>query len=89
MRDMSHSDHPSEDPDGEAGFKPTPRQIIGVLVAIVLVVFIAVNSEDASVSLIVTTVNMPLWLVLAITALVGVGIGMMLGSRRAKAKLRG
>jgi len=52
------------------------------------VILIAANSGPTSVSLVVTSVTMPLWLILTITALLGMGIGMLLGSRRARARLR-
>ncbi|MEZ5237913.1 MAG: hypothetical protein R2716_02805 [Microthrixaceae bacterium] len=45
MRDMSRSDRPPGDPDGTAeGFRPSAKQIVGAVVAIVLLVFIAVNN---------------------------------------------
>lgn len=81
---ISQNGEPTERAEG---FKPTPRQIIGAIVAVVLIVFIAGNNDDVSVSLIVTEATLPLWLVLAVTALLGVGIGMLLGTRRTKAKL--
>ena len=73
--------------DGKEPFRPSGRQIVGVVIAVVLLVFIAVNNEDVSVSFLFFETNLPLWLVLAGTALLGVGVGMMLGTRRTKAKL--
>ncbi|MEZ5237912.1 MAG: hypothetical protein R2716_02800 [Microthrixaceae bacterium] len=38
-------------------------------------------------SLVFFTATLPLWAVLAVTALVGFGIGMLFGGRRTKAKM--
>lgn len=56
------------------------------MIAVLLLVFIVTNTDDANVTLFVTTVKLPLWLVLAITAVLGVLIGMGLGARRTKRK---
>ncbi|MCO5321683.1 MAG: LapA family protein [Microthrixaceae bacterium] len=88
MRSMGDSDHMAEDPDPASGFRPSSKQVLGAVVAVVLVILIAANSGPTSVSLVVTSVTMPLWLILTITALLGMGIGMLLGSRRARARLR-
>jgi uncharacterized integral membrane protein len=69
-----------------SGFRPNSRQIIGGVFAVALIIFIAVNNVDAQVNLIVKTVKMPLWLVLAVTALLGFVIGMAFGARRTKRK---
>lgn len=68
------------------GFKPTSRQIIGAILAVVLIVFIAFNNDDAPVNFIVATVTMPLWLVLAGTALLAFAVGTGFGARRTKRK---
>jgi uncharacterized integral membrane protein len=73
--------------DAKEPFRPSGRQIFGGVVAIVLLVFIAVNNEQTSVSFVFFEATLPLWVVLAGTALLGVGIGMMIGTRRTKAKL--
>ena len=86
MINQSRSDGvPSEEP---GGFQVTGRQVVGGLIAVLLIVFIGFNSETTPVSLIFFTVTLPLWIVLAGTALLGVGIGMLLGGRRAKRKYR-
>lgn len=71
------------------GFRPSGRQVGTGIVAIVLVVFIAVNRTKVSIDFLFFDVTMSLWLVLAGTALVGVVVGMGLSSRRAKRKRRG
>lgn len=68
------------------GFRPTPRQVVAAVVAVLLVVFVAVNSDSTEVSFVFFSATLPLWVVLAGTALVGIAIGMVMGSRRTKAK---
>jgi drug/metabolite transporter (DMT)-like permease len=88
--DMMNRDRSDEVPGGAGGegFRPSGRQILGGVVAVVLIVFIAVNSESTEVSFVFFTATMPLWIVLAVTAVLGIGIGMVLGTRRTKARLR-
>jgi uncharacterized integral membrane protein len=70
----------------EPGFRPSGRQIVGAVIAIVLIVFIATNTDDANVTLIFFDVEWPLWLVLAVSAVLGVLVGMGIGARRTKRK---
>lgn len=89
MRNMGDSDHIPGGPDEHSeGFRPSGRQIGGAIIAVLLIVFIAANSKTVSVNLVFVTADLPLWLVLAVTALLGLGVGMLLGSRRARAKYR-
>jgi uncharacterized integral membrane protein len=74
------------DPGASSGFRPNGRQIVGGVIAIVLVVFIAINNDDTSINLLFKEVTLPLWLVLAVTALLGVLVGVGLGTRRTKRK---
>jgi uncharacterized integral membrane protein len=83
MMPKSDRPHPS---DASSGFRPSGRQILGGVIAVVLIVFIAVNADDTSVNLIVKKVTMPLWVVLAGTALLGVLVGIGVGTRRTKRK---
>ncbi len=86
---MMNRDRSDDVPDaGGGGFQPSGRQILGAVVAVVLVVFIAANNDDTEVSFVFFDATLPLWIVLALTALLGVGIGMVIGTRRARAKLR-
>ena len=73
-------------PEPKEPFRPTGRQIGGAVIAVLLLVFIVTNTDTANVTLFVTDVSLPLWLVLAITALLGAVIGMGLGARRTKRK---
>jgi len=73
-------------PEPKEPFRPSGRQIVGTIIALLLLVFIITNTDDAEVTLFVTTVTLPLWLVLAGTALLGVVVGIGLGTRRTKRK---
>ncbi|MBS1836826.1 MAG: DUF1049 domain-containing protein [Actinobacteria bacterium] len=73
-------------PQPKERFQPTGRQIVGAIIAVVLVVFIATNTDNASVTLLAWTFHIPLWLALAGTAILGVLVGMGLGARRTKRK---
>ncbi len=70
----------------QPGFRPTGRQIVGAVIAVLLIVFIAANNHDAEINLVIKTVTMPLWFVLAITALLGFLVGLGVGARRTKRK---
>ncbi|MGI9578885.1 MAG: hypothetical protein ACR2OH_11830 [Microthrixaceae bacterium] len=91
MLNDGRSDHPNGDfgaGSDDEGFRPTRRQIVGGVIAVVLLVFIAVNNETTDVSFVFFEASLPLWAVLAATAVLAFGIGMMFGSRRTKRKLR-
>ncbi|MFE9424872.1 LapA family protein [Kitasatospora sp. NPDC006697] len=60
------------------------RTIGMLLLAVVAIWFIAANTASVQVRLWVPTVTMPLWLVLAVTLLVGAAIGWLAARRRAK-----
>ena len=63
------------------GFRPSGRQIgIGVVV-LALVVFVLQNTDTTSVTLFIFDVSFPLWLVLAGTILISMGVGYVMGSR--------
>jgi uncharacterized integral membrane protein len=75
-------------PEPKEPFRPSGRQVVGAIIAVLLLVFIITNRDSAEVSLVVTDVTLPLWLVLAITVLLGVVVGMAIGSHRAKRRYR-
>ena len=79
-----HAKPQGKGPGTSDGFRPTGRQIGGGIVAVVLVIFIAANTDDATINLIFTKVTLSLWLVLAGTALLGVLVGIGIGTRRTK-----
>ncbi|MCP4435481.1 MAG: LapA family protein [Actinomycetia bacterium] len=88
MLNDGRSDHPGGEFEDDEGFRPTRRQIIGAVVAVLLLVFIAVNNQTTDVSFVFFEASLPLWSVLALTAVLAFGIGMLFGSRRTKRKLR-
>jgi uncharacterized integral membrane protein len=81
---MPKSERP--DPGASKGFRPSGRQVGAGVIGLVLIVFIALNNDDAPVNLVLTKVTMPLWLVLAATTLVGFLVGLAFGARRTKRK---
>ncbi len=83
---MEQPDRPPSRDHPSTGFRPSGRQIVAGIIALLLVIFIATNTKQVEISFIVTSVTMPLWLVLAVTAGLGVLVGMGLGARRTKRK---
>jgi uncharacterized integral membrane protein len=61
-----------------------PRQIIGIAIAALSLLLIAVNWEQTEVSLVVTKVTMPLALLLALVFVGGMASGALVIRRRAK-----
>lgn len=61
-----------------------PRQIIAIVLAVVAVALIAVNWNEAEVSLLFATVTMPLTILLALVFLGGMATGALLVNRRKK-----
>ncbi len=59
-----------------------PRQILGLVILVLLVVFVAVNTQKVKVHFLVTTVHAPLYQVLAAMALVGALIVLLVQFRR-------
>ncbi|GAA4853509.1 LapA family protein [Kitasatospora terrestris] len=58
---------------------------VGIAVLAVLAIwFIAVNTDSVQITLWVANVTMPLWVVLAVTLVVGAAIGWLAARRRAK-----
>jgi uncharacterized integral membrane protein len=59
-----------------------PRQIVGLVIALVSLVLIAVNWDDTEVSLVVAQVTMPLAILLAVVFLGGMATGALVLRRR-------
>ena len=71
----------------EEPWRPTLRQIIGAAVALVLVIFAAVNFDDVPVDFLFTDdVRIPLFAVMVLFGALGFGAGMLFQRRRAKRK---
>ncbi|MBG6226081.1 putative integral membrane protein [Arthrobacter sp. CAN_A2] len=59
----------------------TVRQIIAIALAILAVIFIAQNRQEANVSLLFITVTLPLWITLACATVVGIAVGWLFHRR--------
>ncbi|BFV60684.1 hypothetical protein KCMC57_up57880 [Kitasatospora sp. CMC57] len=65
--------------------KDVRMRTIGIVILAVLAIwFIAANTASVSIHLWIPTVTLPLWVVLAVTLLVGAAIGWLVARRRAK-----
>ena len=71
-----------DDGDGKSGV--TPKQVVAGIIGLVLLVFVLQNTDSTSITLLVFDVTFPLWLVLAATIALSVGVGYLMGSRRRK-----
>jgi uncharacterized integral membrane protein len=72
---------------GQGGIRITPRLVIGFVLLVLLVIFIAQNSERVDVTLYFWEFRMPLAIALVLAAVVGAVIGWLVprfrpGSRR-------
>jgi len=70
--------------DGEGKSGVTPKQVVAAVIGLALVVFVLQNTDSTSITLLVFDLTFPLWLVLAATIALSVGVGYLLGSRRRK-----
>lgn len=66
----------------QPGIRLSGRAIGGLVVAAVLVVWIVFNRQTVDVSLVFGTVSMPLWVALAVAAVLGMVVGFAAGRRR-------
>lgn len=70
----------SERPAGSGGIPP--RVWVGLAIALVVALFIALNRQETSISFIVLQATAPLWVALALAGLGGLVAGLMIGRRR-------
>ena len=68
------------------GFKPSARQIGAGVVGFLLLVFVLQNTDSTSLTVLLFEVTFPLWLVLAGTILLSLGVGYVLGGRRRRGR---
>jgi uncharacterized integral membrane protein len=75
----------AEPTEGDSGWREIPKQggvspalIIGGVIAVVLLVFIIQNSNDAEVTWLVTDTTTPLWLVILASAVLGYVVGRLI-----------
>jgi uncharacterized integral membrane protein len=62
----------------------TGRQVGGIAVAILVVLFIALNREETSVSFVLFEVQVSLWVALTVAAAGGVLVGLLLSRRHSR-----
>ncbi len=70
------------------GFRVNGRQIIGGLIAIVLVIFILSNRDPITVDFLFIQWNTSQWVVLTVTALLGAAVGAGVFARRQRRRAR-
>ena len=68
------------------GFRVNAKQFVGILIAVVLLVFILSNRKDVTVQFLTVEFTLSLWLVLTLTALAGAAVGALVFARRQKRK---
>jgi uncharacterized integral membrane protein len=67
-------------------FYENPKVILGSLLILVFIVFVAVNAEEVTVDFVVTDVDIALAWALLITGLIGFLIGVLLGRTRLRSR---
>ena len=87
MPDMPSKKELRKGPD-DHGFQLNMRAVVGGIIAIALVAFIAGNSGTTEVKFLFFSVEMPLWVVLTGTAFLGAAVGALLTQRRQRRKQR-
>ena len=71
-------------PRTDEGYRPTPKQIIGAVIAIVSLVFIFQNNDKGTVNFLWMDVTTTLWIWLLLMFLCGGVVGYMIAVRRTK-----
>src|SRR5579871_5447701 len=59
---------------------------LAIILGIVVIVFIAQNTTRVSINILWLHIHSPLWFILAVTAVVGIVIGLVIARRRAVAR---
>ncbi len=70
------------------GFRVNARQLVGGLVAVVLVIFVLSNRQPVTVEFLFIEWNTSQWVVLTVTALLGAAVGAGIFARRQKRRAR-
>lgn len=70
------------------GFRVNARQLVGGLIAIVLLIFILSNRAPITVDFLFMEWNTSQWVVLSVTALLGAAVGAGLLARRQRRRTR-
>ena len=87
MPDMPSKKELRKGPD-DHGFQLNMRAVVGGIIVVALVAFIAGNNDTTAGTFLFFSAEMPLWIVLTGTALLGVAIGALLTQRRQRRKQR-
>jgi uncharacterized integral membrane protein len=74
----SHSPAPSK----KSRAIPGPRVIVALVLVVLIVVFVAQNRQYLQIFLFGVTISAPAWLLLTVTALIGVAVGALLRGRK-------
>jgi uncharacterized integral membrane protein len=69
---------------GREGRKLTPHQIIAIVLVALLVLVAVLNLDETHVDLVITSIQLPLFVVIAVAGFVGFAIGWLLSARREK-----
>jgi uncharacterized integral membrane protein len=70
----------------EPAWRPTARQVIAVIILVIILVFALVNLEKAKIDFIFEEVTTPIFFVIAFPALAGFIAGVVVQSRRDRAR---
>jgi uncharacterized integral membrane protein len=81
-----HQDDDGRRDDQPEGFRPTGRQVGITIIVLVVVILAAVNFDEVKVDLIFGDIELPLFFVIVVSALLGMGIGALLRQRRERRK---
>ena len=68
----------------DPGWRPTARQVVGITILVVILVFAFVNLQDAQIDFVVDQVTVPLFFVIAVPALIGFVAGELFQHHRSK-----
>lgn len=64
--------------------KVNAKLVVGIVLAILLIWFVAVNSQSTDITFWIPTVQVPLWIALVIAIVLGLIIGVIVGRARYK-----
>ena len=76
------SQHPNQPAQAKKGL--SGRAIGGIVVAVLVIIFIAINRDQTEVSFVFFTATLSLWVALSIAAIGGLVAGFLIGRKRYK-----